>query len=79
MPEQEVDITQLSVIQSKRLEMEIQIKVLSLETQLEKQRQQLFELRKTQYAATGEYFLLIFNPMNLKNWSYVCVFGQTIG
>lgn len=53
-PEQEVDITQLSVIQSKRLEMELQIKVLSLETQLERQRQQLFELRKTQYAATEE-------------------------
>ena len=64
-PEQEVDITQLSVIQSKRLEMELQIKVLSLETQLERQRQQLFELRKTQYAATGENFLLIFNHINL--------------
>ena len=66
-PEQEVDITQLSVIQSKRLEMELQIKVLSLETQLERQRQQLFELRKTQYAATGENFLLIFNHINLQN------------
>ena len=46
-----LDLSTLSVHQSKRLEMEIQIKVLSLETQLEKQRQQLFELRKMQYSS----------------------------
>ena len=45
-----VDLSTLSVHQTKRLEMEIQVKVLSLETQLEKQREQLFELRKMQYA-----------------------------
>ena len=44
-----VDLSTLSVHQTKRLEMEIQVKVLSLETQLEKQREQLFELRKMQY------------------------------
>ena len=44
------DFSSLSVHQSKRLEMEIQIKVLELETQLEKQRQKLFSLRKLQYA-----------------------------
>ena len=78
-PEQEVDITQLSVIQSKRLEMELQIKVLSLETQLERQRQQLFELRKTQYAATGENFFAHFQSHKfLKLIINKCGFGQTI-
>ena len=47
------DFSALSVHQSKRLEMEIQIKVLELETQLEKQREKLFSLRKLQYATTN--------------------------
>ena len=48
--EETLDFSSLSVHQSKRLEMEIQIKVLELETQLEKQREKLFSLRKLQYA-----------------------------
>ena len=48
-----VDISQLSLIQSRRMEMDVQIRVLSLETQLEKERQQLFELRKMQYGGGG--------------------------
>lgn len=51
--EQEVDLSQLSVHQSKRLEMEVQIKVLELETMLEKQRQKLFAIRKLQYARSN--------------------------
>ena len=46
-----VDFGQLSLIQSRRLEMDIQIRVLSLESQLTKERQQLFELRKAQYGS----------------------------
>jgi len=34
--------------------MEIQIKVLELETQLEKQREKLFSLRKLQYANAND-------------------------
>ena len=48
--ENEIDLMALSVHQSKRLEMEVQIKVLELETTLEKQRKKLFEIRKHQYA-----------------------------
>ena len=48
--EENNDFSSLSVHQSKRLEMEIQIKVLEFETQLDKQRQKLFSLRKLQYA-----------------------------
>ena len=48
------DFSTLSVHQSKRLEMEIQIKVLELETQLEKQREKLFSLRKLQYANASD-------------------------
>ena len=48
--ENEVDLMALSVHQSKRLEMEVQIKVLELESQLEKQREKLFAIRKHQYA-----------------------------
>lgn len=52
--ENEIDLTALSVHQSKRLEMEVQIKVLELETTLENQRKKLFEIRKHQYAKTNE-------------------------
>ena len=52
--EENNDFSTLSVHQSKRLEMEIQIKVLELETQLEKQREKLFSLRKLQYATTKD-------------------------
>merc|ERR1719273_3066374 len=48
--ENEVDLMALSVHQSKRLEMEVQIKVLELETTLEKQRKKLFVIRKQSYA-----------------------------
>merc|ERR1719211_233506 len=52
--EESNDFSTLSVHQSKRLEMEIQIKVLELETQLEKQREKLFSLRKLQYANAND-------------------------
>lgn len=52
--EQQVDLNSLSVHQSKRLEMEVQIKVLELETQLDKQRQKLFAIRKLQYANSNK-------------------------
>ena len=55
--ENEVDLTALSVHQSKRLEMEVQIKVLELETTLEKQRKKLFEIRKHQYAKNNNHNL----------------------
>ena len=48
--ENEIDLMALSVHQSKRLEMEVQIKVLELETTLEKQREKLFNIRKLSYA-----------------------------
>ena len=44
------DFSSLSVHESKKKEMEIQIEVLTLETQLERQRKNLFSLRKLQYA-----------------------------
>lgn len=46
----QVDLMSLSVHQSKRLEMEVQIRVLELEALLEKQRKKLFDIRKHQYA-----------------------------
>lgn len=52
--EENNDLRKLSVHQSKRLEMEIQIKVLELETQLGKEREKLFSLRKLQYANSEE-------------------------
>ena len=55
--ENEVDLSALSVHQSKRLEMEVQIKVLELETTLEKQRKKLFEIRKHQYAKNNNHSL----------------------
>ena len=48
-----VDLEKLSFHQGKRLEMEIQIKVLELDAQLERERQKLFSLRKRQYAVNG--------------------------
>ena len=51
---EKLDFEKLSFHQSKRLEMEIQIKVLELETNLQKERQKLFSLRKLQYAHSGE-------------------------
>lgn len=50
---EKIDFDKLSFHQSKRLEMEIQIKVLELETNLQKEREKLFSLRKRQYAANG--------------------------
>ena len=52
--ENEVDLMALSVHQSKRLEMEVQIKVLELETTLEKQRKKLFDIRKHQYSKSDQ-------------------------
>ncbi len=48
--EDDIDLMSLTVHQSKRLEMEVQIRVLELETLLEKQRSKLFAIRKHQYA-----------------------------
>ena len=53
--EQEVDIEALSVHETKKLEMEIQIKVLEYETALDQQRQKLFALRKLQYAKSQQH------------------------
>lgn len=49
-----IDLMSLSVHQSKRLEMEVQIRVLELEALLEKQRKKLFDIRKHQYAQSSE-------------------------
>jgi huntingtin interacting protein 1 len=48
-----VDLEKLSFHQGKRMEMEIQIKVLELENRLELERKKLFSLRKRQYAANN--------------------------
>ena len=48
--ENQVDLMALSVHQTKRLEMEVQVKVLELENMLEKEREKLFAIRKHQYA-----------------------------
>ena len=48
--EAEIDLMSLSVHHSKKLEMEVQIKVLELEKLLEKHREKLFAIRKHQYA-----------------------------
>ena len=44
----------LSVHHSKKLEMEVQIRVLELEKMLEKQREKLFAIRKHHYAKSTE-------------------------
>lgn len=48
-----LDFTNLSLTQTKRLEMESKIKVLELESNLEKERKKLDELRKVHYQLAG--------------------------
>ena len=49
-----MDFSKLTLHQSKRLEMESQVKVIELESYLEKERRKLSELRKTHYKLAGE-------------------------
>jgi huntingtin interacting protein 1 len=49
-----LDVSKLSLHQTKRLEMESQVRVLSLENELEKERQKLGSLRKHHYSTAGE-------------------------
>ena len=44
-----MDFTNLSLHQTKRLEMEAQVKVLELEKQLENEKKKLYSLRKQHY------------------------------
>jgi huntingtin interacting protein 1 len=49
-----MDFTSLSLHQTKRLEMEAQVKVLELEKQLETEKNKLYKLRKQHYHLSGE-------------------------
>lgn len=49
-----LDFSRLTLHQAKRLEMESQVHVLELESNLEKERKKLSELRKTHYKLAGE-------------------------
>lgn len=49
-----MDYSKLSLTQTKRLEMDSQVRVLELETMLEKERARLAELRRTHYHLAGE-------------------------
>jgi len=49
-----MDFSKLTLHQAKRLEMESQVHVLELESQLEKERRSLSELRKTHYRLAAE-------------------------
>ena len=49
-----LDFSRLTLHQAKRLEMESQVHLLELESNLEKERKKLSELRKTHYKLAGE-------------------------
>ena len=49
-----MDFSKLTLHQAKRFEMETQVHVLELESQLEKERRSLGELRKTHYRLAAE-------------------------
>lgn len=49
-----MDFSKLTLHQAKRLEMESQVHVLELESQLEKERRSLSDLRKTHYRLAAE-------------------------
>ena len=49
-----MDFSQLTLHQAKRQEMESQVRVLELESELDKERKKLMELRKTHYTLAGE-------------------------
>merc|ERR1719150_2847019 len=52
--ESQVDLMALSVHQTKRLEMEVQVKVLELENMLEKEREKLFKIRRDTYNSNNQ-------------------------
>lgn len=49
-----MDFSKLTLHQAKRLEMDAQVKVLELESKVEKERKRLAELRKKHYQLGGE-------------------------
>jgi len=49
-----MDFTSLTLHQTKRKEMDVQVKVLELEKALEQAKQQLYQLRKQHYKMAGE-------------------------
>ncbi len=49
-----MDFTSLSLHQTKKLEMEAQVKVLELEKLLESEKTKLYKLRKQHYHLSGE-------------------------
>jgi len=49
-----MDFSKLTLHQAKRFEMETQVRVLELESELEKERRSLGELRKTHYRLAAE-------------------------
>jgi huntingtin interacting protein 1 len=49
-----MDFTSLTLHQTKRKEMDVQVKVLELEKALEQAKQQLYKLRKQHYEKAGE-------------------------
>ncbi|XP_077995504.1 huntingtin-interacting protein 1-like isoform X2 [Glandiceps talaboti] len=52
--QESMDFSKMSLMETKKLEMESQVKVLELETKLDKQRRQLASLRKQHYQLAGE-------------------------
>lgn len=50
----DLDFSHLTLHQAKRSEMESQVRVLELESDLDRERQRLGELRKTHYRMAGE-------------------------
>lgn len=49
-----MDFTKMSLHQTKRMEMEAQVKVLELEKLLDAEKRKLFKLRKQHYTLAGE-------------------------
>lgn len=49
-----MDFSKLSLTQAKRLEMDSQVRVLELDSQLEKERRKLADLRKIHYQLASE-------------------------
>ena len=53
-PPDTLDFSKMTLHQAKRLEMESQVRLLELESNVEKERVKLSELRKTHYKLAGE-------------------------
>lgn len=49
-----MDFSSLSLHKTKKMEMDVQVKVLELEKALEQAKQQLYKLRKQHYQMAGE-------------------------